>query len=63
MAKLNVLFLANCFILGYIGQSPLEAPFLFLGQLSTALYFLYFALCPIINSLDIFFVKFIKGQK
>lgn len=57
MAKLNVLFIANCFVLGYIGQSPLEAPFLFLGQLSTALYFLYFALCPVINYLDTLFVR------
>ena len=62
MAKLNVLFIANCFVLGYIGQSPLEAPFLFLGQLSTALYFLYFALCPIVNYFDAFFVKMINNK-
>jgi quinol-cytochrome oxidoreductase complex cytochrome b subunit len=30
---LNLLFIANCFILGFIGQSPLEEPYLFLGKL------------------------------
>jgi quinol-cytochrome oxidoreductase complex cytochrome b subunit len=39
---LNILFIGNCLVLGYIGQSPLEEPYLFLGTLTTSLYFIYF---------------------
>jgi quinol-cytochrome oxidoreductase complex cytochrome b subunit len=63
IAKLNILFIANCIVLGYIGQSPLEEPFLFLGRLSTVLYFVYFLIFFIVGSLDKFFVSLIKQQK
>nr|ACZ96466.1 apocytochrome b [Didymium iridis]ACZ96467.1 apocytochrome b [Didymium iridis] len=62
IAKLNILFIANCIILGYIGQSPLEEPFLFLGRLTTVLYFLYFFVFFAIGSLDKLFVSLIKNQ-
>lgn len=62
IAHLNILFIANCIILGYIGQSPLEEPFLFLGRLTTLLYFAYFLTFPIINRLDQYFVSSIKAQ-
>ena len=52
MAKLNILFIIDCIILGYIGQSPLEEPFLFLGRLSTFLYFLYFGVYFLISKLE-----------
>ena len=55
LAKLNILFIADCIVLGYIGQSPLEEPFLFLGRLTTFLYFAYFFLCFIINYADSYF--------
>lgn len=54
--------MANCIVLGYIGQSPLEEPFLFLGRLSTVLYFVYFFIFFIISCLDKFFVSLIKNQ-
>lgn len=62
IAKLNVLFIADCIVLGYIGQSPLEEPFLFLGRLSTALYFAYFVLCFVISFLDNFLSSFHRNS-
>lgn len=60
IAYLNILFIANCFVLGYIGQSPLEEPFLFLGRLTTLLYFAYFVVFFLVSNLDNFFVSLIK---
>jgi len=60
IAKLNILFIANCIVLGYIGQSPLEEPFLFLGRLTTVLYFAYFLIFILVSILDNTFVNLIK---
>lgn len=60
IAKLNILFIANCIVLGYIGQSPLEEPFLFLGRLTTVLYFAYFLVFILVSILDNTFVNLIK---
>jgi len=60
VAKLNVLFIADCIVLGYIGQSPLEEPFLFLGRLSTLLYFAYFFLFIFVSKIDHFFIKAVR---
>ena len=60
ISKINVLFMANCFVLGYIGQSPLEEPFLFLGRLSTFLYFLYFVIFIFISKIDSFMLKSVR---
>jgi quinol-cytochrome oxidoreductase complex cytochrome b subunit len=59
---LNLLFIANCFILGFIGQSPLEEPYLFLGKASTAFYFIYFFLFIIIERLDVLFLSYIQKR-
>jgi len=61
IAKLNVLFIADCFVLGYIGQSPLEEPFLFLGHLSTFLYFAYFFMFILVSKIDYFFLKAVRN--
>jgi quinol-cytochrome oxidoreductase complex cytochrome b subunit len=60
IAKLNILFIANCIVLGYIGQSPLEEPFLFLGRLTTVLYFAYFLIFILVSIIDNTFVNLIK---
>jgi quinol-cytochrome oxidoreductase complex cytochrome b subunit len=39
---LHMFFAANYILLGFIGQSPLEEPFLSLGQYATFIYLLYF---------------------
>ena len=45
--QLIILFIVNGFILGYIGQCPVEEPFYTIGQISTILYFLCIFLIPI----------------
>lgn len=35
------LFVACCFILGWVGSQPVEDPYVFIGQLSTIFYFFY----------------------
>ena len=56
----NQLFIANCIVLGFIGQSPLQEPFLSLGRASTLLYFLYFVFLAIVEYLDHSMVVSIK---
>ena len=40
-------FLSVCILLTWIGGCPVEAPYDFLGQVFTFIYFLYFAINPI----------------
>jgi len=54
---LTLCFIANCLILGYIGQSPLEQPFLELGWLATIFYFAYFLLLPLCETVDGYMVR------
>jgi len=56
----NQLFIANCIVLGFIGQSPLQEPFLSLGRASTLLYFLYFVFLTVVEYLDYSMVSSIK---
>ena len=48
---LNQLFfwalVANCFLLTWIGMRPVEDPYIFLGQIFTTLYFLFFIINPL----------------
>jgi ubiquinol-cytochrome c reductase cytochrome b/c1 subunit len=62
VSKLNILFVANCFVLGYIGQSPLEEPFLSLGKISTGFFFAYFVLIKIAGNLDKIMMKHISKK-
>jgi quinol-cytochrome oxidoreductase complex cytochrome b subunit len=36
------LFVVDCIILGWIGQKPVESPFIEIGQLATVYYFMFF---------------------
>ena len=40
--KIFWLFVADCLILGWIGQNVVETPFIEIGQLATVFYFAYF---------------------
>jgi len=40
-------FILNCSLLGWLGQKPVEDPFIILGQTITFLYFLFFLFVPI----------------
>jgi ubiquinol-cytochrome c reductase cytochrome b subunit len=46
-------FLADCFLLGWIGQNVVEYPFIELGQLLSVFYFLYLiVLLPVLSKLE-----------
>jgi len=46
-------FLADCFLLGWIGQNVVEYPFIELGQLLSVFYFLYLVvLLPLLSKLE-----------
>jgi hypothetical protein len=49
-------------VLGYIGQSPLEEPFLSLGKISTFFFFAYFLLIKIAGSFDEIMLKYLKNN-
>jgi quinol-cytochrome oxidoreductase complex cytochrome b subunit len=43
-------FVANCFLLGYVGAKPAEGVYLILGQIGTAYYFAHFlVILPLLN--------------
>ena len=47
------IFMANFVFLTWIGSKPVEEPFIFLGQLSSIVYFSYFLLCiPLLGYLE-----------
>ncbi|CAN1138795.1 Cytochrome b [Linum perenne] len=43
------LLLADCLLLGWIGCQPVEAPFVTIGQISPLVFFLFFAITPILG--------------
>ena len=43
------LLLADCLLLGWIGCQPVEAPFVTIGQISPFVFFLFFAITPILG--------------
>lgn len=51
--KFYWLFIADCLILGWIGQNPVEYPFIEIGQVATAYYFIFFLIIiPCLGSLE-----------
>jgi len=54
---LCMVFLANCFLLGWLGGKPVEDPFLLLARLSTSFYFLFFFLIVLIDRVEYFLIK------
>ncbi len=48
-----VLFVIDCFILGWVGANPAEAPYTTIGQIGTAYYFGFFIiLMPLVGKLE-----------
>lgn len=47
------LFVADCLLLGYIGAKPAEEPYILIGQLATAYYFLHFlVILPLLGKFE-----------
>lgn len=57
---LNYLFLADCFVLGMIGQAPVEEPYLLIGKIATVFYFFYFFILYFIEKIDSYFTSELK---
>ena len=47
-------FLLNCFLLGWLGQKPVEDPFVLLSQVVTFFYFVFFFFTPASSLLECF---------
>jgi ubiquinol-cytochrome c reductase cytochrome b subunit len=43
--KLFWVLVADCFLLGWIGQQPVEDPYILIGQLASVYFFVYFLIC------------------
>lgn len=43
--KLFWVLVADCFLLGWIGQQPVEDPYILVGQLASVYFFFYFLVC------------------
>jgi quinol-cytochrome oxidoreductase complex cytochrome b subunit len=52
-----LLFFGNAFILGFIGGTPVEDPFVLIGRIATFFYFLFFFLLKFADKIDIFLLK------
>nr|YP_009710070.1 apocytochrome b [Coleochaete scutata]QFU80175.1 apocytochrome b [Coleochaete scutata] len=50
--KLFWLLVADCLLLGWIGCQPVEAPYVMIGQLASLVFFLYFAMIPILGKIE-----------
>ena len=47
------MFLIDCIVLGYVGQKPAEAPYILIGQIATAYYFIHFLIIlPLLSRLE-----------
>jgi len=45
-------FITCCLLLGWLGQKPVEDPYIFLGQIITVFYFSFFILTPLVGLLE-----------
>ncbi len=56
--KFYWLFIADCFILGWIGGNPVENPYILIGQIATVYYFVFFlVIIPLLGIFEKFLIK------
>jgi len=56
--KFYWLFIADCFILGWIGGNPVENPYIIIGQIATLYYFIFFlVIIPLLGYFEKFLIK------
>ncbi|MDH3335298.1 MAG: cytochrome C, partial [Rhodospirillaceae bacterium] len=46
------IFAANALFLGWLGQKPAEGAYLIMGRISTAYYFIFFLILPLVAKLE-----------
>jgi len=57
--KLFWLLVADCLILGWIGQEPVEDPYIIIGQLASVYFFVYFLiLVPFLGKFEHYLIKY-----
>lgn len=57
--KLFWLLVADCLILVWIGQQPVEDPYIFIGQCASVYFFIYFLIfIPFLGKLENFLIRF-----
>ena len=63
VSKLFWLLLADCLLLGWIGQNVVESPFIEIGQFCTFFYFLYFlVLLPASNISEAYLAPYLNKK-
>jgi len=61
--KLFWLLVADCFILGWIGQEAVEDPYIIIGQLASVYFFVYFLiLVPFLGKFEHYLIKYKTTQ-
>lgn len=59
--KLFWLLVADCLILIWIGQQPVEDPYIFIGQCASVYFFVYFLICiPFLGKFEKFLISYKK---
>jgi ubiquinol-cytochrome c reductase cytochrome b subunit len=57
------LLVADCLILGWIGQEPVEDPYIIIGQLASVYFFIYFLiLIPFLGKFEHYLIKYNTNQ-
>jgi ubiquinol-cytochrome c reductase cytochrome b subunit len=57
--KLFWLLVADCLLLGWIGQQPVEDPYILIGQLASVYFFIYFLIfIPFIGKFEHYLIKY-----
>ena len=57
------LLVADCFLLAWIGQKPVEDPYILIGQLASVFFFIYFLiLIPFVGRFEHFLIKYKKNS-
>lgn len=62
--KFYWLLVADCLILGWIGQEPVEDPYIIIGQLASVYFFIYFLIIiPFLGKFEHYLIKYQTSQE
>jgi ubiquinol-cytochrome c reductase cytochrome b subunit len=61
--KLFWLLVADCVLLGWIGCQPVEEPYVFIGQVASVYFFVYFlVVVPFLGKLESYLLSFVPEE-